>query len=92
MNIPERPQDSAVRAGNARLGVVAYDGDANQPNDTLQLSSGASGTFRTLSSANPATNFFNSAIARLGVNLTAKSPNYANQLGFELLSSTRTTS
>ena len=36
---------------NARLGVVAYDGDANQPNDTLQLSSGASGTFTTLSSA-----------------------------------------
>ena len=70
---------------NARLGVVAYDGDANQPNDTLQLSSGTSGTFTTLSSAvNPATNFFNSAIARLGVNLTAKSPNYANQLGFDI--------
>jgi len=60
------------------LGVVAYDGDRALTGDSLQLGS------TTLSDAlNPATNFFNSTIGRRGTRLSAKSPDYVDQLGFD---------
>lgn len=64
---------------NTRLGVVAYEGDLGLVGDSLRLNS------VTLSDAlNPADNFFNSSIARLGTRISAKSPDYINQLGFGL--------
>ncbi len=69
------PSSGAV---NAQLGVVAYEGDLGQTGDVLRLN----GT--GLSDAvNPANNVFNSSISRLGTRLTAKSPNYVNQIGFD---------
>jgi len=64
---------------NVRLGTVAYEGDLGTTGDRMQLN----GT--DLSNAtNPATNFFNSTISDLGAHLTSKTPNYINQLGFDI--------
>lgn len=61
-----------------RLGVVAYEGDLGLTGDALRLNS------TTISDAlNPAANFFNSTVSRLGTRLNAKSPDYVNQLGFD---------
>lgn len=64
---------------NTHVGVVAYEGDRGSTGDQIQLNS------TTLFDAlNPATNFFNSTITRFGSHLTAKNPNYVNQLGFDI--------
>jgi uncharacterized repeat protein (TIGR01451 family) len=74
------PPSGPVRA---RLGVVAYDGDRGAPGsqfvgDSMTLN----GT--TVSDAlNPADDVFNSSITRTGTRLTAKAPDYDNQLGFD---------
>ncbi len=74
------PPSGPVRA---RLGVVAYDGDKGSPGsvflgDSLTLN----GTIVS-DALNPADDIFNSSISRTGAALTAKTPNYANQLGFD---------
>jgi uncharacterized repeat protein (TIGR01451 family) len=66
-------------AVNTRLGVVTYEGDEGYTGDYFQLN----GT-RLSDGANPSTNFFNSSISNLGVNVTAKDPDYVNQLGFDI--------
>ncbi|HEV2764918.1 MAG TPA: hypothetical protein VGV38_18190, partial [Pyrinomonadaceae bacterium] len=64
---------------NTHVGVVAYEGDRGSTGDQIQLNS------TTLTDAlNPSTNFFNSTISRFGSHLTAKNPNYVNQLGFDI--------
>ena len=64
---------------NSSIGVVAWEGDRGLVGDGMQFN----GT--TLSDATrPATNFFNSAISDAGVPITARSPNYANNLGFDI--------
>jgi uncharacterized repeat protein (TIGR01451 family) len=64
---------------NVRLGTVAYEGDLGTTGDALKLNN------VTMSdAANPASNFFNSSITRFGTNVTAKNPNYINQLGFDI--------
>jgi large repetitive protein len=69
------PPAGAVRT---TVGFVAYEGDAGLTGDSASLD----GT--TLSDAvNPPNNFFNSAISNLGTNVTTKSPNFVNQLGFD---------
>jgi uncharacterized repeat protein (TIGR01451 family) len=68
---------------NARVGVIAYEGELGFTGDAMQLASPPP-TFTTLSDAlNPADNVFNSVISRLGVRVTTKNPNYVNQLGFD---------
>src|SRR5262249_24411860 len=63
---------------NSEVSVVAAEGDLGLTGDSMQMN----GT--TLSNAvNPANNFFNSTISNLGVPVTAKSPNFTNQLGFD---------
>ncbi len=64
---------------NTHVGVVAYEGDFGSTGDQLQLNS----TVLT-DALNPSNNFFNSTVTRLGSSVTAKSPNYANQLGFDI--------
>jgi len=62
----------------ASVGIVAYDGDLGLRGDGVRLNGS------NLSDAhNPADNVFNSSIARRGVALSAKQPNYANQLGVD---------
>ncbi|HYM82235.1 MAG TPA: right-handed parallel beta-helix repeat-containing protein [Candidatus Limnocylindria bacterium] len=64
---------------NTRLGVVAYEGDLGFTGDSFSLNGVA-----LADAANPATNFFNSSISRGGVRVTTKTPNYVNQLGFDI--------
>ena len=63
---------------NAQVGIVAYEGDLGITGDTASLDN------HTLSDAtHPANNFFDSTISNLGVNVTSKTPNYINQLGYD---------
>lgn len=62
-----------------RLGVLTYDGDRSATGDTLSLNGTA-----VSDAANPSNNFYNSTIADLGVNVTARSPNFVNTLGLDL--------
>jgi uncharacterized repeat protein (TIGR01451 family) len=63
---------------NSKVSVVAAEGDLGLTGDSMQMN----GT--TLSNVlNPATNFFNSTISNIGVPVTAKTPNFTNQLGFD---------
>lgn len=64
---------------NTRLGVVAYEGDLGLTGDSFRLNSTVLSDAET-----PGTNFFNSGISRLGTRISAKSPDYINQLGFDL--------
>jgi hypothetical protein len=73
----ETPPSGTV---TAEAGIVAYEGDrgGNNNKDRLLLAG------RELSdAANPPNNVFNSTIAVDGTNVTAKNPNYDNQLGFD---------
>src|SRR5262249_17469412 len=64
---------------NAQLGFVSYAGDLGKTGDSLQLNG------NTLSDpTRPANNFFNSSITNLGTRVTAKNPNFVNQIGFDL--------
>ncbi|HVF50741.1 MAG TPA: hypothetical protein VNA19_11675 [Pyrinomonadaceae bacterium] len=70
------PSSGAV---NTHVGFISYEGDLGSTGDSVQLNS------TTLTNAlNPATNFFNSTITRLGSHLSAKNPNYINQLGYDI--------
>lgn len=69
------PTSGAV---NAQLGVVAYEGDLGQTGDVLRLNA-----TNLTDATNPPNNVFNSTISRLGSAITAKNPNYVNQIGFD---------
>ena len=74
------PPSGPVRA---RLGVIAYDGDKGSPGSQF-LGDGLKLNGATVSDAlNPANDIFNSSITRTSTPLTAKNPDYANQLGFD---------
>ena len=63
---------------NTSLGFIAWEGDRGSTGDSAVLNT------TTLSdAANPANNFFNSSISAFGTNVTTKSPNYVNQLGYD---------
>ena len=63
---------------NAQVGVVAYEGDLGITGDTASLDN-----VRLTDATHPADNFFKSTISNLGVNVTSKTPNYVNQLGYD---------
>ena len=70
-------------AVNARIGIVAYDGDATGTGDsfTLERTTTPLNTATLTNTLNPVNDFFNSTITRLGLRISAKSPDYVNQLG-----------
>ena len=61
-----------------KLGFVAYEGDRGLTGDGATLDGKALGDRVT-----PANNFFDSAISTGGQNVTDKTPDYVNQLGFD---------
>lgn len=63
----------------ARIGAVASEGDLATTGDSLSFNGVA-----LSDSLNPATNFFNSSISRLGSRVTGKNPDYVNQLGLDI--------
>ena len=63
---------------NAKVGLVAWEGDRDILSETATLNGSS-----LIDAANPTTNQFNSSISRAGAAVTAKSPNYVNQLGID---------
>ncbi len=75
----------ASGAVTTNFGLLGFEGDAGLATETARFN----GT--SLSNAlNPANNFFNSSITSSGAYLTAKNPNYRNQMGIDVDSDTRT--
>ena len=79
MTIPvsgfQTPLSGPVRT---KLGFVAYEGDRGLNGDSATLDGKA-----LSDKVNAANNFFNSAISTGGQNITDKTPDYVNQLGFD---------
>ncbi|MCX7601430.1 MAG: hypothetical protein N2Z75_05750 [Meiothermus sp.] len=74
----------AVGAVQARIGAVAWEGDAGLTGDSFQVRPTGATTWSSLSdSQNPSNNFFNSSISALGTRYSAKSPDYINQLALD---------
>ena len=73
---------------DAHVTTWAYEGDRDIVGDYMSLgnttSSCASLNYNVHDAVNPETNFFNSSISRAGANVTAKNPDFVNQLGFDL--------
>lgn len=63
---------------NAEIGLIAYEGDNRYTGDFAQLN----GT-NLSDAANPSKNFFNSTITTGGTPTTGRTPNYADQLGYD---------
>jgi uncharacterized repeat protein (TIGR01451 family) len=62
-----------------QLGAVVSEGDLGFVGDAFSLNGTA-----LSDAANPATNFFNSSVSRLGATVTTKTPNYLNQYGWDV--------
>ncbi|MEO7119809.1 MAG: T9SS type A sorting domain-containing protein [Ginsengibacter sp.] len=75
LNIPS----GALEVGDAKMGVLAWEGDANITGDYLKINS-------TLFSnaTNQPDNVWNGTITNDGVNVTSKNPNYTNQMGVDI--------
>ena len=70
---------------NAYAGMVTYEGDQGIFGDSFQITNTSSNVTTTIADTqNLANNFFNSSISSLGTRITAKNPDYANQLGFDV--------
>jgi uncharacterized repeat protein (TIGR01451 family) len=70
---------------NAYVGTVTYEGDQGITGDSFQVTNTTTNVTTTISDAlNPATNFFNSSITSVGTRISAKNPDYVNQLGFDV--------
>ena len=59
--------------------MVAYEGDRSLTGDQFLVNGAAISDATT-----PSSNFFNSRISAVGTTVTTKSPNYSNQLGFDI--------
>jgi uncharacterized repeat protein (TIGR01451 family) len=64
---------------NAFVGAVAYEGDQGITGDGMRINS-----TQISDALNPADNFFNSSVTRTGTRISAKNPDYVNQLGFDV--------
>lgn len=72
-------------AFNAYAGTVSYEGDQGINGDSFQITNAMTNVTTTLTDVqNPINNFFNSSISNNGSRITAKNPDYANQLGFDV--------
>ncbi|WP_178106680.1 IPTL-CTERM sorting domain-containing protein [Pseudomonas mangiferae] len=61
------------------MGALVWEGDNDIAGDAFRLNG------QTLTDAqNPATNFWNSSISRLGTRLSAKNPDYVNQMAIDI--------
>ncbi len=68
-----------MAAGDAKMSVVAWEGDANLTGDFLKING------HTFSNAtNPSNNPWNGTITDNGVHVTTKNPNYTNQMGIDI--------
>ena len=70
---------------SAYAGMVAYEGDQGISGDSFQITNTSTNVTTTIGDTqNLPSNFFNSSISNLGARITAKNPDYVNQLGFDI--------
>ena len=75
LNIPS----GALGAGDAKMGVLAWEGDANIMNDYLKINDSLFSN-----ATNQANNPWNGTITDNGIHVTTKNPNYTNQMGVDI--------
>ena len=78
-------QTPATGTVTTNAGLLSFEGDPGYATETMTLNASA-----WSNAVNPANNVFNSTISANGAYVTAKSPNYVNQLGMDLDSQTAT--
>lgn len=69
----------SLAPGDAKMGVLAWEGDANLNKDYLKINSNLFSN-----ATNPADNMWNGTITDNGVHVTKKYPNYTNQMGVDI--------
>ena len=75
LNVPS----GTMAASDAKMGVVAWEGDANLDGDFLKING------KTFSnSTNPKDNPWNGTITDNGAHVTTKNPSYTNQMGLDI--------
>jgi uncharacterized repeat protein (TIGR01451 family) len=65
--------------GDAKMGVLAWEGDANLNKDYLKINSNLFSN-----ATNPADNMWNGTITDNGAHVKTKNPNYTNQMGIDI--------
>lgn len=75
LNVPSSP----LSASDAKMGAVTWEGDANLIGDFLKINGN---TFSN--NINPANNPWNGTISDNAVHITAKNPNFTNQMGIDI--------
>ena len=75
LNVPS----GILEAGDAKMGVLAWEGDANLNGDYLKINSNLFSN-----ATNQPDNVWNGTITDNGVNVTSKNPNYTNQMGLDI--------
>jgi hypothetical protein len=78
-------QTPASGAVTTNTGLLSFEGDPGYATEVMKLNGAA-----WSNAVNPANNVFNSTISANGALVSAKSPNYANQLGMDLDSQSAT--
>jgi uncharacterized repeat protein (TIGR01451 family) len=75
LNVPS----GALASGDAVMGVLAWEGDANLKKDYLKINSNLFSN-----ATNQSDNPWNGTITDNGVHVTTKNPNYTNQMGIDI--------
>ena len=75
LNVPS----GTLAAGDAKMGVLSWEGDANLTKDYLKIN-----THLFSNTTNPSDNPWNGTITNNGVHVTTKNPNYTNQMGIDI--------
>jgi hypothetical protein len=78
-------QTPATGTVTTNMGLLSFEGDPGYATETMKLNGAPFSN-----ALNPANNVFNSTISANGAHLTAKNPNYVNQLGMDLDSQSAT--
>lgn len=75
LNVPS----GALSNEDAKMGVVAWEGDANLSGDFLKING-----YTFSNATNPPDNPWNGTITDNGIHITSKNPNYTNQMGIDI--------
>ncbi len=82
LNVPNNP----LNIDEAKMGTMSWEGDgdlgvsaSNPDGDYIKINNVA-----VSNAVNPAGNFWNSSISKNGLYVTAKNPNYLNQMGIDI--------
>lgn len=75
LNVPS----GSLSSGDAKMGVVAWEGDADLKKDFLKINGNLFSN-----ATNQANNPWNGTITNNGAHVTTKNPNYTNQMGIDI--------